>query len=368
MNLDFPYIEIFHVTPDGAISLVSAGEPYSNLQWTRSFSGCGSFAITLNCDLPFSWPGRYMLVISGRKEIGIVEKVSVSERSRQSTPVIEGRFFESFLDRWKFGPKGASLNGANWRQVVSRALTGWVTKDVPPLAAGEGIASSNGSSYSISGDAGDSPMEIVYSCTSGNGAYPLYTYDRGTDAKNVYYNIISGVNRLRSQSVNPWWVFSLDLASISSIEYVGDYSPACSQVLAYAYKEVDEQEIAIERIVPVPGFDPNTMWTAQAFEDVTSLVGQDNTPTNTLVDDGGRLRAHNHQPAIAVDTVVSLTGYMNEWDLGDLCEVEIPALGIVAQERVEEVREIWKYDGHHLEATLGTKLLTRLERALQGRR
>ena len=54
--------------------------------------------------------------------------------------------------------------------------------------------------------------------------------------------------------------------------------------------------------------------------------------------------------------------------MGDLVEAELPSLSLVAKQRIEEVREIWKAEGHTVEATVGTKQLSRIARAMIGRR
>lgn len=369
MNQNFPEVSVFHVDASGDISLILTGVPYNNLQWTRRYSTVGQFSATLNCDLPFSWPGRYLVTINDRPEVGIIEKVKVDEEDSAAPPVIEGRFFESVMDRVMFGYDGAMIRGANWRQAVSHALTSWTMHDLPALKAGSGIEATNrGTSYVLAGEAGDSAMARVYGCTYDNGAYPLYTYDRATDPSHIIYNIMSGTDRRRSQSANPWWVFSLDLGDITSISYSGDYSVAKSQVEATAVTGSGKDEVKITEYVTVPGFDQATQWQALTYEDVTSLMGQDQAATADKVTQAAKLRALNHLPSITIDCTVAHSGYRDGWDLGDLCEIEIPALGLVAQERVEEVREVWKDQGWTLEATLGTKQLTRLDRALLGRR
>ena len=358
-------LSIHHVSAGGAISLVAANVPFNNLQWTRRLSSCGEFSALLACPLPVAWPGRYLVTLSGRDEVGVVERVDLETGS---LPTLAGRFAECLWDRFRLTRAGATARGANWRQAVTAALSAWHMGDVPPLSMGEGTQAQTGSSYALSGGAGDSAMETIYGCTAANGSRPVVGYDRDADPTNLSVRLVDGLDRTRSQRERPFWVFSLASGSSSGVSYSGDYSCACSEVDAYAEQGQDESLVAVERTVPVPGFDASSQWAARAYEDVGSLVGQDVTPTADLVDQGGALRAYDHMPALAVDATVSGEGYRESWDLGDLCEVEVPELGLVAQERVEEVREVVKPEGVTVEATLGTKQLSRVARAMISRR
>ena len=358
-------LSIHRVSEGGAISLAAANVPYNNLQWTRRLSTCGEFFALLACPLPVEWPGRYLVTLSGRDEVGLVEKC---EGETGTLPTLRGRFAECLWDRLRFGRAGATARGASWRQAVTAALSAWHMGDVPPLAMGEGTEAATGSSYALSGGAGDSAMETIYGCTVANGSRPVVGYDRDADPTHLSVRLVDGLDRTRAQRERPFWVFSLALGTATAVTYSGDYSCACSEVVAYAEQGQDEDLVAVERTVAVPGFDPATQWAARAYEDVGSLIGQDVAPTAALVDQGGALRAYDHMPEVAIDNTVTGEGYRETWDLGDLCDADVPELGLAASERVEEVREVIKPEGVTVEATLGTKQLSRIARALMGRR
>lgn len=358
-------LSIHQVSETGAVSLVAANVPFNNLQWTRRLSKCGEFSALLACPLTVEWPGRYIVTLSGHEECGVVEK---ADFETGSLPTLSGRFSECLWDRFRFPVSGGRATGANWRQAVTAALSSWHMGDLPPLSMGEGTEAATGSSYALSGGAGDSAIETIYSCAAANGARPVVGYDRDADPGHLSVRIVDGLDRTRAQSDRPFWVFSLAMGTSDSVSYSGDYSCACSEVDAYAEHGQDEDLVAVERTVPVPGFDPSTMWEARAYEDVGSLVGSDVVPTAALVDQAGGLRAYDHMPDIVIDNRVSGVGYRESWDLGDLCDADVPELGLAASERVEEVREVIKPEGVTVEATLGTKQLSRIARALLGRR
>lgn len=370
MTLPFPQLDVLHVSPTGAVELVAANVPYRNLQWTRRLSACGEWAATLDCDLPVAWPGRYLVTVTGRAEVGVVEKVTAEDGPQGAEPAMAGRFADCLWDRFHFPAGGASVSGANWRQAATRALSAWHMGDLPPLVLGAGTAAATGSSYVLGGAEGDSAAAVIHACCAGNDAYALVSYDRASDPDRLSLSIVTGTDRRRSQTANPWWVFSLGLGTISAVSYDGDYSVAASVVNALAERSGtgDGGDVRVVRDVAVPGFDAATQWRAQAFEDVGSLIGQDTVPTAANVDAAALLRAYDHMPQISVDASVAGVGYLDGWDLADTCEAEVPALGLVAEERVEEVREVWKPEGHTVEATLGTKTISRVQRALQGRR
>lgn len=363
-----PIVSIHRVSASGAVELFAANVPYTSLLWTRRLAQPGEFSLALACPMPVEWPGRYLLTADGADEIGVVEKVDGTWDGTGGSVELSGRFAECLWSRYQLGPGGQTARGANWRQAVTAALSSWHMGDLPPLSMGAGTASPTGSSYALAGGEGDPASEVIYSCTDANGSRPVVGYDRDADQTHLSVRLVDGVDRTRSQSERPWCVFALSLGSADAVAYSGDYSCSCSEVMAHAEKDVDQQTVSVTQTVEVPGFDASTQWAARAYEDVGSLIDQDATPTAALVQQGGRLRAYDHQPALSVDCTVTEAGYREWWDLGDLVEVEVPELSLIASERIEEVRETYDEKGFRLEATVGTKQISKVARAMMGRR
>lgn len=363
-----PIVSIHRVTQGGEVELVAANVPYSSLLWTRRLTQPGEFSLALACPAPVEWPGRYLVTATGMDECGVVEKCDGSWDGSGSGATLSGRFAECLWSRYRLGPGGETVRGASWRQAVTAALSSWHMGDLPPLALGEGTQGPSGSSYALSGGAGDAASEVIYSCTEANGSRPVVGYDRDADLDRLSVRLVDGLDRTRAQSDRPWCVFALTLGSADAVSYSGDYSTACSEVVAHAERDVDGEEVSVTQTVAVPGFDPSAQWEARAYEDVTSLVDVDAEPSAELVRQGGSLRAYDHMPALAVDCAVSEAGYREWWDLGDLVEVEVEELSLTASERIEEVRETYDERGFRLEATVGTKQISKIKRAIMGRR
>lgn len=350
-------LSIYHVSATGAISLQSANVPFENLQWNRRVSSCGDFSVELVGDMPVPWPGRYLMVRSDRKEVGLIEKVDYDEDESDSVSV-SGRFAECLLDRRSFGADGGEAKGANWRQAVTAAFSSWVMQDTPEIRNGEGTEQPTGSSYAIRASSKDTAMEAVYAVTAAQSAYPVLEFD--WEAGELVLTIVEGVDRTRDQADRPVMVFSLEMATAQATAYSGDYSVACSEVIAYTQGYADEE--GLEETIAVPGFDADTMWRASASEEVSSLCSD--SPTSAEVKEAGRLRAYDHMPALSVDVDVLGSGYGTVWDLADTCEVDIPQAGVSCSARVEEVREVEKSGGVTLSASLGSKELTKVARAM----
>lgn len=352
-------ISIYHVDKDGVVTLEFANIPFTNLQWNRSLSTCGDFAIELVGNVPFQWPGRYLLTRTDRPEVGIVEKVEYQDDESSDNAKISGRFAESLLDRKQFGPDGGQVTGANWRQAVTKAFQTWLMPDAPTIVMGDGTQAISGSSYSIRCDERDTAMGALYAVTSAQDAFPALSLDWELGALEL--SIQEGVNRTRNQSVNPVFVFSLEMATAQSVSYSGDYSVACSSVFSYASPSSQNASVVTSE-VEVPGFDPETMWMSIASEDVSSLCSD--SPSASEVASGGRLRAYDHMPALSVDATVLGNGYGTTWDLGDTCEVDVPEAGVSSSARIEEIREVVKKEGATLEVSLGSKVISRISRAM----
>lgn len=363
-----PIVSLHRVSPSGSVELVAANVPYSSLLWTRRLSSPGEYELSLACPCPVEWPGRYLVTVDGHDECGVVEKV-VGDWVGGARVTLSGRFAECLWARYALGAGGEVARGASWRQAVTSALSSWHMSDIPPLSMGEGTEAATGSSYVLSGAAGDLASDVIYGCTAANGFRPLVGYDRDSDVDRLSVRLADGLDRTRSQSDRPWCVFSVELASADAVSYSGDYSPSCSSVVAHAERDRgDEGVVSVTRAVSVPGFDAASQWQARAYEDVTSLVDPDADPTADSVERAGALRAYDHMPALSVDCSVTEAGYRDWWDLGDLVEVEVPELDLVSSARVEEVREAHDEKGFRLEATVGTKSISRARRATMGRR
>ena len=348
-------VSIYRVDAQGGFSLAAANLPFSNLQWNRSLSTCGDFSAQLVGDFPLPWPGRYLLTRSDRPEAAVVEKVEYSD----GVASMSGRFAECLLDRRRFGASGGSVSGANWRQAVTSAFAEWPDEAAPAIAMGGGTERPSGSSYAIRSDGSVTAMEAVYAVTSAKGSYPVLSLD--WKAGSLSLAIVDGLDRTRAQSERPVMVFSLEMATASSVSYSGDYSVACSTVIARASKSAqDSADVEVE--VAVPGFDPETMWRASASEDVSSLCSDD--PTESEVAEAGALRAYDHMPALSVDATAMGQGYGTLWDLGDTCEADVPEAGVSCSARIEEVREVVKKEGATLEVPVGSKTISKVARAL----
>ena len=356
-----PVLNIHAVDPSGAISLTAANVPYSNLQWNRSRSAPGTFAALIACPLPVAWPGRYLVTLDGRDEVGVLEKVEAEDDG--TPPTLSGRFAESLWARYRLGAGGRTIAGANWRQAATEALCAWHMGDLPSLALSDGCERATGTGYSITGAAGASASDLIYQCANGNSAHHLITYDRDANPGSLIVRIVDERDLTTGQSALPWKVFGLQLGSALSASYSGDYSTACSVVIAHADDTTGEGS-GVTVNVPVPSFDPSAQWEQSAYEDVASLIDSGASPTTRLVTEAGRLRAQDHEAALEVDCSAISAGYRTDWDLGDLCEAEIISLGLTAVERIEEVRETIKPEGETLDVTLGTKYLSRISRAI----
>lgn len=365
---DFPVLSLVKVAADGSMALEAANLPYEELSWTRKLTTCGEFTAQLACDFPAAWPGRYLLTASGMDEVGIVEKVEASEDGDGDACTVSGRFAESLWDRYAISYDGETCRGANWKQAVTAACTAWLLDDAPPLAMGEGTASATGSSYALVGSSGDTAMEAIYSVTEDNGGRPLLSYDRDADPEHLVLSIVEGLDRTRDQSENPLCVISLAMGNATSVDYTGDYSTQCSEVIAYATETEEDEETTTAATVEVPGFDAETMWRQTAYEDVSSLLDKDAEVTVAAVRSAGGLRAYDHLSSLSIDCDVMGDGYRETWDLGDTVEVEMPSLSLVAEEHIETVVETWSTGGRTLTATVGTKELSKVARALIGRR
>lgn len=264
-NLSNPILSLHRVGEGGEVALVAANVPYSNLQWTRRFSDVGEFAVTLACACPVEWPGRYIVTLDGRAEVGVVEKADASETDGGASCELSGRFAECLWDRYRIG-EGEEARGANWRQAVTSALSTWHMPDLPALSMGEGTEEPKGRSYVVTGKAGDSAMKLVYSVASSNAHRPLVSYDRDSGG-GFTVSLLGGLDRTRSQSDNPLCIFALSMASVLGVSMSGDYSVACSTVRARAEVDRGDQgKLSATADVAVPGFDPSAMWQARAQE------------------------------------------------------------------------------------------------------
>ena len=142
------------------------------------------------------------------------------------------------------------------------------------------------------------------------------------------------------------------------VSYSGDYSVACSEVAAYAEKD----DAVTSATAPVPGFDASAQWMAAPSRTWgRSRATAQRRKASSLRAPCARATTGRTSPSTGRER----SGLRTEWDLGDMVEVEVPSVGLAGAERVEEVRIVCKEGGVTVEASLGTKHISKIARASQ---
>lgn len=314
-------------------------EKYNSMQWLRRYSTVGQFE--LHC------PYNALLVpeniVRNGNEAGIIESVIITNSPEQGIMAeVHGRFMLGLLSRriiW--GLAAYNLTAEN----VIRQLV-------------------------IDNTAGDRSLGITVSTAQGYTGNIDYQNSYGNLLEEVsaiaefaglglnvspdkVFSVYKGLDRTSLQSTNSRAIFSQQFENILSSEYLYDQKNYKNVALIAGQGEGEERLTTTvgmatglnrhELYVDARDIGPGT--TEEPIDEPTQLL--------MLAQRGNEKLAEN-KISEAFTAIVDPNGnlkYKTDYDLGDI--VEVRDLGIIAQPRITEIKEIYENGGMTLELTFG---------------
>jgi hypothetical protein len=197
------------------------------------------------------------------------------------------------------------------------------------------------------------------------------------DDDKIYFSIWQGKDRTQGQSQNSFATFSSEFGNLGKVEVTIDKSNYKNFAVVGGegegdnryYEQADASGGGYLRKVLIDSrnarFDPTEQTQAQYRADLRQ-DGFDGLKNDYYIIENAKITAAGTAAAIyaasGVGAGTSLI-YMEDYDLGDLCDVVLSDIGIEIAARIINVHEVIKRKQHLIEIEFGEAILTRTEKA-----
>lgn len=322
---------------------------YINLQWIRRYYESGEFSVQVKTD-DFSNDIKY-LYTPERPEVGIVEKIHTEQDITGHYVQMSGRFLESMLHRNIIYPRYAASKkpAAHARYMVTA-----YAEDVPDLKVIDDGTTDNDEAVDVE-YFGKYIDESTYSLLQTVEKSQRIEYDFANDQ--LVYSIWQGKDRTQSQNVNNYALFSDMAQNTEKITIDEDESGYRNYVLialesGYIYydgrKSEDEPRRYLfmdESKTTKPDDQTDAQFKASLIQKAKEMLLKWPKINN-----------------VQADTLQNGLFYLEDYDLGDKCDIVSNELQKSYESRIIEAREVFKEGQHSVEIVFGDKIPTIFER------
>lgn len=335
--------------------LLTADVPYLNLQWNRRYYEAGSFEMQIAAE---DYDSNWHYVTSGeREEVGIVQKVEYSNDGGERLVLVSGFFAEKLLDEVVAFPR-FTADKAHTETTIKALYDKYEVRSKKGLYFFENDSPLGDRTQSDF--LGDKLGEKMFSILETRElSYKVGVLAQAHNRLALYMMVWQGKDRRQSQSVNSWAVFSADWGNIENESASVDGS-------AYANVcRVSANEESLQFEVDNSGGGERF----EVFLDANSEKpedGQSAADFRAALEQEAQEKLLECAKAVEVDVdVFGDSGYMTDYDLGDLVTVKLEDIGLQFETRIVEANEVFKPEGHTVSLGFGTKRISNLRRATQ---
>lgn len=324
---------------------------YFDLMWNRKYYESGSFSVQIMaCDY---LPDMSYIYTSERPELGMVQSIEYSDDGNMV--VLSGFFYEKKLADKIVYPV---YNGIGTPEEIAREIVSTYKSDIPKISLGE----STGTGTSVTKqETGGNLDEVVSNLLMTEEKAYRCRYDYIADT--VYFDVWQGVDRTQSQSENNFVTFSKGFRNLTKVKTKDD----CSNFKNYAVVAGSGQ--SDERIYQIVDLSDGK-YQKQIFVDCRN---EKYNPSNqTLAEYKAalyqkgieKLQSYVDIHNIEFDALAN-SGfvYLEDYDLGDKCDIIVEDVQRSYEARIIEICETWNKGIHTVTLTFGDKIPTKYEKA-----
>lgn len=360
---------------------------FIELQWTRKCYEAGNFTLLMRAE---DWDNDIKYVqVDGRRETGIVQKIQYEHKPDGEYITASGFFIEKLLDWGMFFSDAHmqnslisilkiicyscysqftnDLNMTNTQDLAKAMTTNLYCAYVKPFAE-----SSRQLDVNIS--AGDPAGKVIYKLLRAEGftinAVPKFN-DKSREDVEPLIGLELNVIKLEDKSEKVY--FNKNIGSAKNIEYVFDDSGVATKMLGV---QVIDEKINYTDMIYVNRDSKLQKAILESYQyDVNSPrnVGKAaplkviyTSANNIEADRESQVRAqmqsalklellNNYKVEhISCDVLQDIYMYPRDYDLGDLCTVQLDELEIEYSSRIVEIREVYHKNMSEVEILLGT--------------
>lgn len=340
---------------DSDFQTVTVNVPYFNLQWNRKYYEAGDFSMEV--DASYYDPSWAYIGTSERPELGMVQKIEYSSEGT-ATVQVSGFFYEKRLDDKVCYPR--YVGNASTTEQACRSIISKYKEDIPiELAAANSPMLGDRTQSDFSDD--DLGTKL-YSILETRELSQRIEYDYENDR--LIWSVWQGKDRTQDQSENPWATFSTDFGNVKSESVTSDdsdYKNYC--IIPAAEDDAGKETITVYVDLSGGGYKRKIVLdkrSSKPEEDQTDADFRESLQQEGLE----KLLEHQIVQDVDIDSADE-SGYNFNYDLGDLCDILIPRVGLQMQARIVEVSEVFKSSGHSVTLGFGNKRISNLRRAMR---
>lgn len=348
---------------------------YTNIQWSRKYHECGTFSIQI--PLEQYDPSFEYIYTKDRPEVGKITQINYIDSNNYRYMQLSGFFLENELNRMVVYPRANSsntLNGPAWADKVGNAED--VAYDffnafssirfykngssnqydigiTPSTSKGRGLRVHHVREGSYLGDK-------VYHILKSSGLSYKVAYDFENNHKT--FEVWSGLDRSEEQTVNNPIVFSTRYGNIKNPNILIDNSTYKSGCIIINKSMVDNAEAVFTRVI----MDPDEVYSDNAFLSFNSSSNISDYTTQdefyAALDAEGQSEKDSKWTRtmnVEFDPTNGSYEYTRDFDLGDVCSIEIREVGISANARLIGCYEVVKKGVWTLTMEFGTPIIKR---------
>lgn len=310
-----------------------------NIQWNRRYFEAGDFQLQLRAA---DYDMRIAYIYTGaRPETGMVEKVETEHTLKGDFVLVSGFFLEGMLNWKAIYPRFVSAGNitfACYYLVKTQMEDAAVTVPVYTTFSGD-------ANLEFKGDLlGDSTYKLLKAL--GLSQRIRLDYVTGT----LIYEIWQGLNRSQSQSVNPYAVFSQGFGTVDTLTFTQDTSGYRNYAIAVYDDGVVYVDVRTDTAQPKRVLYLDTGMSAADDQTQEDFLASVKTAAQTELNERGVITN------IDADVLQNNIQYLDDYDLGDRCDVRDDRLCLSFETRIIEVNEVWKENTHTVTLQFGDKI------------
>lgn len=347
---------------------------YTNIQWSRKYHECGTFSVQI--PLEQYDPSFKYIYTRSRPEMGRITQINYVDDSGYQYMQMSGFFMENELNRMVAYAKGTGniLNSPAWSEKVGNAEN--VAFDF--FNAFSTIQFNNGVSnvsYSIGVAAGanlgrglrvhhvreNSYLgDKVYHILKSSGLSYRVSYDFEQNRKT--FGVWSGLDRSEDQHTNNPVVFSTRYGNIKNPNILLDDSTYKSGCVIVNKSTSGDDTVVYTRAI----IDPDDLDSDNSFLMFSSSANPSDFSTQeelfAIMEAEGQSEKDSDWTRtmnVEFDAMNGSYEYMQDFDLGDICSIEVKEIGVSANARLIGCYEVVKQGVWSMTMEFGTPIIKR---------
>lgn len=325
----------------------------NNIQWNRKYYDVGNFSIQIPAE-DYS-PEMAYIYMDGRTELGIIEKVTYTEDKSGKHAQLIGFFGEYELNDKIVYPTFYGKGGIE--NEIYRMINTY-KEDIPNLETTT-IPNLVGETIDFQ-ETGGELARVIYPRLQTQELSFRVKYDFQSNKKIA--EVWQGKDRTQSQTENNFVVFSTEFGNLNDPVVEEDKSNfknwgivgGSGEGAERIYVEVDLSNGGYKKKIFIDGKSENYDPENQSLEEYKKSLTQ-----------YGLKKMLDFQTIQNVDFKSTESGYvyMEDFDLGDKCDVIIEPLKLSLEARIIGIYEVFKDNTHTIELEFGNKRLTDYQKA-----